>query len=174
LADERGLARPAASDPGTTATWLTVHVDWLSADRASAEECLPVMRSLAGRARSLLDPDRRLPTGERCRVVSEEGARCSGTVAMVQGHDEAWRARCSACGAQEAEAYLRDRLSGRLVTIERVEAYALHRHRLRVARSTIRSWAARGHVQTVTEDDKTWYDLGSVERYLSARGMMSA
>jgi hypothetical protein len=174
VADERGISRPGASDPATTAPWLAVHVDWLSANPAAAEECLPVMRQLAGRARHLLDPDRRLPTGERCRVVSEAGERCNGTVAMVLGRDDAWSARCTACGQQEAAAYLRDKVGGRLVTIERVEAYALHRHRLRVARATIRSWALRGRVQTTEQDGVVWYDLGSVERYLSQRGMMSA
>lgn len=174
VADERGLALPASSAPAATAAWLTVHVDWLAADRVGAEECLPVMRGLAGRARGLLDPDRRLPIGERCRAVSEEAERCRGTVTMVQRADEAWSVRCDVCGPQEAAAYLHDKLSGRLVTIERVEAYALRRHGLRVARATIRSWAARERVQASEDGGVTWYDLGSVERYLNERGRMSA
>jgi hypothetical protein len=173
VAQTRGIALPARSEPAVTAAWLTTHVEWLAADRAAAEECLPVMRALAGRARGLLDPDRRLHTGERCRVVAEEGERCEGTIAMVLGADDGWRARCSHCGTQEAAAYLHDKLAGRLVTIERVEAYVLHHHGVRVARATIRSWAAREHVQTSEQNGATWYDLGSVERYLSERGRMA-
>ena len=172
VAQERGIELPTSSEPTTTAAWLTTHAEWLAADQVAAEECLPVMRALAGRARGLLDPDRKLPIGERCRVVIE-GDRCEGTVMMVQKPSEEWAVRCSRCGTQEAEPYLHDKLSGRLVTIERVEAYALRRHGLRVARSTIRSWAARQHVHTTEAGGATWYDLGSVERYLSERGRIA-
>lgn len=175
VAQARGIATPASSEPTTTATWLTVHVDWLAANRPAAEECLPVMRQLAGRARALIDPDRRLPTGERCRTTDEEtGERCDGAIVFVQGSDDLWQARCPECGKQEAADYLHDGITGRWVTIERVEAYVLRVHGQRVARATVRSWVAREHIQGKEERGKTWYDLGSIERYLTERRRMSA
>jgi hypothetical protein len=88
---------------------------------------------------------------------------------MRQAPNETWSARCPVCGEQEAADYLHDALAGRWVTIERVEAYVLRIHGLRVARATIRSWAARERVQTKTEREQTWYELGSVHRYLVER-----
>lgn len=168
-ADEFGVDRPATDDPGTTTAFLARYIDHLAANRPAAEELLPVLRQLAGRARAIIDPDRTLTTGERCRAVGEDGERCDGSIAMRQRWDETWMAWCSACGAQEAADYLHDGIAQRWVTIERVEAYVLRVHRLRVARATIRSWAARERVQSKTERDKTWYELGSVNRYLTKR-----
>lgn len=164
-ADERGIARPTASDPATTAAWLTRHIEWLAGNRPAAEELLPVLRKLAGRAWAIIDPDRKLPTGERCRILTED-VRCDGAIVMRQNSSEAWSAWCPACGPQEAAGYLHEGIAGRWVTIERVEAYVLRVHGRRVARATIRSWALREHVQTKTERDATWYELGSVNRYL--------
>lgn len=169
VADERGIDRPDSSAPAATAAWLARHADWCAANRPAAEELLPVLRQLAGRARAIIDPDRTLPTGERCRATGEDGERCDGAVVMRQGTDETWSAWCPACGSQEAAAYLHDTIAGRWVTIERVEAYVLRVFGRRIARATIRSWAARERVQIKTERDKTWYELGSVHRYLSAR-----
>jgi hypothetical protein len=169
VADERGIARPERDDPATTAAWLARHVDWCAGRRHAAEELLPVLRGLAGRARAIIDPDRKLPTGERCRTVGEDGERCDGAIVMRQAPDETWSARCPMCGQQEAADYLHDALAGRWVTIERVEAYVLRVHGLRVARATIRSWAARERVQARTEREATWYELGSVNRYLEER-----
>jgi hypothetical protein len=169
VADERGISRPLNGEPRSTTVWLTVHLDWLAGNRPAAEELLPVLRQLAGRAWAIIDPDRRLPTGERCRVVDDEGERCNGVVTMIQGADEAWTARCSDCGPQQAVDYLRDGVAGRWVTIERVEAYLLRVHKVRVARATIRSWAARELVQTKTEDDRTWYELATVHKYVTER-----
>jgi len=177
VADERGIARPGNGDPVTTAAWLTRHVDWCAGNRPAAEELLLVLRQLAGRARAMLDPDRYLPTGERCRVTGKDGERCDGTVTMRQSGDEAWKAWCSSCGPQLPGAYMADSVDGRWVTIERVEAYVLRVHGRRVDRATIRSWAVREHVQVKEEHEKTWYDLGSVHKYLderSKREMMSA
>lgn len=173
VADERGIQPPAGPQVYRTAPWLTVHVDWCAGHRW-VDEMLDELRGLAGRARGLLDPDRRLPTGERCRVTFEDGHRCDGAIVFLQGHDEQWRARCPECGGQEAAAYLHDGLSGRWVTIERVEAYVLRVHGMRVARATIRSWASREHVQVKTERDKTWYELATVERYLTERGRIAS
>jgi hypothetical protein len=168
VADARGLGLPGNQVP-EVAGWLANHAEWLAGDLVAAEECLPVMRALVGRAHGLLDPDRRLATGERCRVVPEGGERCAGVISMVQGADETWTARCSVCGLQEAASYLHDSLAGRLVTIERVETFVLRQYGRRVAPATIRSWAARGHVKTTTSDDRTWYDLASVQKYLGKR-----
>lgn len=169
VADERGINRPDNPDPAVTAAWLRRHVDWIAANRPAAEELLPVLRQLSGRAWGLLHPARKLPTGERCRIVGEDGQRCDGAVVMRQGEDETWSAWCPECGAQEAAAYLHDGVSGRWVTIERVEAYVLRVHGLRVARATIRDWVRRGHVTNRVERERTWYDLGSVHRYLMER-----
>lgn len=173
VADERGIRPPSGPEVTLTAPWLTVHVDWCAGNRW-VDEMLEEMRKTAGRARGLIDPDRRLPTGERCRTVDDDGGRCDGAIVFIQGGDEQWSARCSECGPQEAAPYLHDGLSGRWVTIERVEAYILRVHGLRVARSTVRSWVAREHIQAREENDKTWYELASVERYLIERRRMSA
>lgn len=168
VADERGFRLPA-DDLREITAWLLRQVDWIAASLPAAEECPPVMMGLAGKARALIDPNRKLKTGERCRLDDDHGDRCGGTVAMVQKPDETWIAHCSECGPQEAAPYLRDTVAGRWVTLERVRAYALRAHGLHVERATIRSWAARGRVQTRNAGTATWYDLGSVHRYLAER-----
>ncbi|MBA9003680.1 hypothetical protein [Thermomonospora cellulosilytica] len=172
VADARALALPD-DRIGEIAGWLAAHVDWLAADPVASEELPPVLRALVGRAHGLLDPSRRLPTGERCRVVSDGAERCAGVISMVQEADDTWTARCSVCGPQEAAPYLRNRTAGRWVTWERVQAYALRRHRVRIGGDTVRQWARRGHITARTEGGATWYDLGSVERYLSRREKMA-
>ncbi|MBX6387044.1 MAG: hypothetical protein IRZ07_29380 [Microbispora sp.] len=169
VADRRGLTPPTGATVPALARWLAGHVDWIAAHPVAAEECPPVVRELAGRARGLLDPNRKLPTGERCRVVPEGEDRCTGTVTMVQKPDETWTARCTVCGPQEAAPYLHDRLAGRWVTIERVRAYVLRVHRLDVTGATVRSWAHRGHIRTAEQAGAVWYDLGTVETYLNQR-----
>jgi hypothetical protein len=172
VADERGHALPADTVQDVAA-WLGRHVEWIAATLPAAEECPGVMRALVGRAHALLDPNRKLATGERCRVVPEGAERCAGVISMVQGSDETWTARCTVCGPQSAAPYLHDKVAGRWVTLDRVRAYALRAHGVRAERATIRSWAARGRVQTRTEADTTWYDLGSVQRYLTERERMA-
>lgn len=172
VADERGIQPPAGPQVQRTAPWLTVHIDWCAGHRW-VDEMLEELRGLAGRARGIVNPDRRLPTGERCRMVDKDGQRCDGTITMRQG-DAAWRAWCSVCGSQLPAAYMQDSVDGRWVTIERVEAYVLRVHGMRVARATIRSWASREHVQVKTERDKTWYELATVERYLTERGRIAS
>lgn len=169
VADERGHAQPAANTVPAIAAWLGRHVEWIAGHHVAAVECPPVMAALVGRARGLLDPNRRLATGERCRTTDEDGARCNGLISMVQASDETWTARCTVCGPQVAAAYLHDKVAGRWVTIERVRAYALRAHGVRAERATIRSWAARERVVTAITDGVTWYDLGSVQRYLTER-----
>jgi hypothetical protein len=173
VAHERGLDGPANSAPHTTCAWLAPHLDWLAADQAGAQECLPVMRELAGRARALLDPDRRLATGERCRQTVD-GERCDGTIRMIQGHDEAWSARCSVCGPQEAAAYLHDGIAGRWVTIERVRAYVLRAHGVTVTDARVRKWSQRGHIAQTIEHGRVWYELASVDKYLTERGKVAS
>jgi hypothetical protein len=173
VADQRGLTKLPADTVPDIAKWLLPHVEWIAGHASAAVECPPVMRELVGRARGLLDPKRKLPTGERCRMAPDGAERCAGLITMVQASDETWSARCSVCGPQEAAPYLHDRAAGRWVTIERVRAYALRAHGVRAERATIRSWAARQRVTTTTTDGVTWYDLGSVQRYLSERGKMA-
>jgi hypothetical protein len=173
VADKRGLGLPADRVPDIAA-WLGRHVEWIAGHHVAAVECPPVMAALVGRARALLDPTRKLPTGERCRMAPDGAERCDGLITMIQAPDETWSARCSVCGPQEAAPYLHDRAAGRWVTIERVRAYALRAHGVRAERATIRSWAARQRVITTTTDGVTWYDLGSVQRYLSERAPQQA
>jgi len=169
VAERRGITTRPASRVDRMAAWLGRHVDWIAAHATAAVECPPVVWELAGRARRLLDPNRRLPTGERCRNIIDSGERCTGTITMVQKPDETWIARCSVCGPQEAAPYLRDKIAGRWVTIERVRAYALRVHRLDVTAATIRSWAHRGRIRTTEANGAVWYDLASVETYLKTR-----
>ena len=124
IAGERGIAAPAGPQVSRTAPWLTVHIDWCAGNRW-VDEMLEEIRALDGRARAICNPDRRLPTGERCRVVSEDGDRCDGVITMRQHDDEAWKAHCSRCGPQLPGAYMADTVADRWVTIERVEAYVL-------------------------------------------------
>jgi len=169
LTDRRGRLRAASSPPEITAPWLARHVEWIAADLAAAEECPPSIRHLWGRARALLDPNRKLATGERCRQVDEEEQRCAGVIAFVQKPDETWEARCPLCGPQEAAPYLHDGVAGRWVTADRVKAYALRMHGVRIEADTVRQWRKRGNIKGVTEEDGTWYELGSVETYLRGR-----
>jgi hypothetical protein len=64
---------------------------------------------------------------------------------------------------------MHDRVSGRWVTVERVQAYALHNHGVRVAGATVRDWVRRERIESKDEQGKTWYELGSVQRYLAKR-----
>ncbi|MCP2339189.1 hypothetical protein [Actinomadura rupiterrae] len=168
VADARGLTLPE-STVRAVAELLAHQVDWIAATLPAAAESPPVFAELVRRARSLLDPVRRLATGERCRSADEDGQRCTGTVSMVLTRAEAWEARCSRCGPQEAAPYLRDTIAGRMVTAERVQTYALRSYGQQVTASTIRSWAHRGHIRSEERGGSVWYDLGSVSRYLAAR-----
>jgi len=169
VADRRGLRTLPTDGVPEICAWLLTHINWIAADQDAARDFPPVVRELAGRARALLDPNRRLPTGERCRMKPDGGDRCSGVITMVQTPEETWTARCSVCGPQEAAPYLRDKIAGRWVTIERVRAYARRAHGVDVAAATIRSWAHRGHIRTTDSHGAVWYDLASVETYLTMR-----
>jgi hypothetical protein len=168
VADERGIATPAGPEVWRTAPWLTVHVTWCAAN-PWVDEMLAELRQLAGRARSIADPTRKLPTGERCRTVFEDGERCDGSIVMQLDRDDCWTAWCPECGPHAAADYLHDSISGRWVTIERAEVFVSRVHGRRVARSTIRSWVSRGHIRSQDQHGKTWYELSSLERYLAPR-----
>lgn len=174
VAERRGITALPDDRIDDIAAWLGRHVDWIAAHETAAAQCPPVIRELTGRARNLLDPNRRLPTGERCRMVTDSGKRCTGTITMVQKPGEIWTAHCSECGPQEAAPYLRDKVAGRWVTRERVAAYALRRHGVRIGLDTVRQWAARGHIASTTHGGATWYDLGTVEDYLRRRQPMAS
>lgn len=162
--DERDLEGPADTVPAMAA-WLERHTLWLACHSGVAVEVVSEIRGVTGRARRLLEPPpTRLETGERCKVV-QDGERCEGTVTLLVSLDEEWTASCDTCGPQEPAPYLRDRLPGRMVNVERVRTYVRRQYRQEVSAATVRSWLARGHIQ----GEGGWYDLGSVERYLSGR-----
>lgn len=169
ISEERGIAAPPYSSVTAVAAFLVTHAEWC-AGHEWVTELLAEMRSLNGRAWAIVDPDRRLTTGERCRVVDEEtGERCDGAIRMVHGSDDAWGADCTVCGRQEAAPYLHTGHAGRWVTVERVCAYALRAHGVRVAEATVRDWVRRRRIRNRDEHGVTWYDLGSVETYLASR-----
>jgi hypothetical protein len=173
VAGERNISTPERGTPAAVADWLGRHIEWIAGNQAAAEECPAVMRELAGRARSLLNPEHMLHTGERCRVVSGE-ERCDGVIRFVQGHDDAWVARCTACGPQATEPYLHGKVAGRWVTLERVQAYALGQFGIRATAATVRSWAMRERIEQTEQHGRVWYDLGSIQRYLSERGKVAS
>jgi hypothetical protein len=133
------------------------------------DEMLGEMRRLDGRAKGMMDPPRRLATGERCRVVDDDLARCQGLISMSTGSDDLMTARCTVCGVQDVGPYMHAGLAGRWVTWERVQAYALTRHGARIKGDTVRQWAKREHIRAMTEAGAVWYELASVEKYLSGR-----
>ena len=107
VADERGIARPGSAAPATTAAWLAHHVDWCAAHRLAAEELLPVLRHLTGRARALLDPSgsRRITIGP-C-IVAVGGEPCEGIVyATVRAENDPRPSAiyCEACGLDKPPA----------------------------------------------------------------------
>jgi hypothetical protein len=173
VVDERGITVPDSDEVAVTAPWLATHVTWF-AGHQFADEVVHEIRKLTGRAHKLRDPDRRMTIGERCRVVPEGAERCPGTVSMVVSSDDLWSARCDVCGPQEAEPYLHDKIGGRWVNVERVQAFALHNHGVRAAGATVRDWVRRGRIESKEEQGKTWYELGSVQRYLAGRERISA
>ncbi|GGV34105.1 hypothetical protein GCM10010182_67450 [Actinomadura cremea] len=102
VADERGFKVPANRVP-VIGQWLIRQVDWIAASLPAAEECPPVMKALAGRARAILHPDgaRRIRIGP-CREMLEEGP-CSGTLyATCRAEDDPRPSRIY-CGTCEVE-----------------------------------------------------------------------
>lgn len=168
VADERGIGRPRRDDPLSLAAWLTRHVDWLVARREAAEELLPVLRELTGRALGIIDlRARRIELGERC-LTHEGGERCTGTVTLVIRGDD-WLARCGECGHdQEATQYLRIAQRGTWITAEDVIRLA---ELFGVAANVdlIYQWKRRKHITGMVGPAENLYDLGSVQRYLVRR-----
>jgi len=120
VAGERGIAQPTASSPEVVAQWLGRHVDWIAGDETAAEECPGVMRELAGRARSLLDPSgsKRIEIGACHQLVAGPAMRgrpwpmsCAGALyATVRADDDARPSLiyCSACDfSKEPSEWLR-------------------------------------------------------------------
>ena len=107
VADERGIARPDSTEPATTAAWLARHVDWCAARRPAAEELLPVLRHLVGRAWALIDPrgSRRITIGP-C-ITTDGDEPCEGTLyATVRAEDDPRPSAiyCEACGLDKPPA----------------------------------------------------------------------
>lgn len=89
VAEARGIDKPHSPDPHTTAAWLTTHVEWCAANRPAAEELLPVLRELTGRAWAMIDPDgtKRITIGP-CNAAPE-GEACDGALyATVRADDD--------------------------------------------------------------------------------------
>lgn len=168
VADQRGINRPTSADPSATATWLTVHVEWLAANRPAAEELLPVLRELTGKAIGITDiPARRVDLGEQC-LVHADGERCVGEITIIVRGDE-WIARCSECvGDQEATQYLRIVQRGQWVTADSVIRLAAL-FGIVANSDAIRQWKHRKHIRGIVGDVENLYDLESVQRYLVKR-----
>jgi hypothetical protein len=112
VAEERGLMVPMeGSDPRHTAPWLAKHSDWLAADRAGSEECLPAMRDLTGRSWALIDPSgrKRIKVGP-CTQTGDDGP-CAGVLyATVRAEDDVRPSAifCDTCDLEIApESWLR-------------------------------------------------------------------
>jgi hypothetical protein len=89
IADERGIDKPGNGNPHTTAAWLTTHIDWCAANKVAAEELLPVLRELTGRAWAMIDPDgtKRITIGPCNAHVEDEP--CDGVLyATVRADDD--------------------------------------------------------------------------------------
>lgn len=102
VADERGFKVPANRVP-VIGQWMLRQVDWIAASLPAAEECPPVMKALAGRARAILNPSgaKRITIGP-CREVLEDGP-CGGTLyATCRAEDDPRPSRIY-CGECEVE-----------------------------------------------------------------------
>lgn len=168
VADQRGINRPTTADPTTTATWLTIHIEWLAANRPAAEELLPVLRELTGKAIGITDiPARRVELGEQC-LVHADGERCVGEITIIVRGDE-WIARCNVCGLdQEATQYLRIVQRGQWITTDDVIRLAAL-FGIAASSDVVRQWKHRRHIRGIVGDVENMYDLASVQHYLTKR-----
>lgn len=112
VAEERGLMVPMEGpDPRFTAPWLAKHSDWLAADRAGAEECLPTMRQLTGAAWALIDPSGRKRIKVGPCTQTGDGGPCGGVLyATVRAEDDVRPSAifCDSCDLEIApESWLR-------------------------------------------------------------------
>lgn len=168
VADQRGLNQPTRADPHTTAAWLTRHLDWLAADQPAAEELLPVLRELTGRAIGITDiPARRVHLGEQC-LTHDDGERCPGEIVIVIRGDE-WVARCPACMVdQDPTPYLRHAQDGQWITADGVIRLAALSG-VTADRDVVRQWKHRKKITGIVGDVENLYDLRSVQDYLKKR-----
>ncbi|HEX6938401.1 MAG TPA: hypothetical protein VF158_03245 [Longimicrobiales bacterium] len=124
VATRRRMRPPAGADVPMLARWLAEHAEWIARDRRGAADLPPVIRELAGRARSLAYPSgvRRIEIGPCIQQV--DGERCTGTVHATvrkEGDPRPSLIYCTGpCGAQyQPESwrrfgrdYLRERMAG--------------------------------------------------------------
>lgn len=165
IVDDWGLTPPPNDKPGVTARYLIAQFQRISTQQWAVELVEEIV-TLTATARAMLNPaPTRIEVGERCRVVPEGEERCDGTVSMTVSDEGLWSARCSECGRQEPADYMRDKLAGRLVDMQRVREYALREHGISVQAATVRDWVRRERIQ----GGDGWYDLGTVDRYLRER-----
>lgn len=122
VSDERGLELPANTVPAIGA-WLGRHVEWIAGHAAAAVECPPVMRELAARAHSVLNPSgaKRIAIGP-CRETVDD-APCDGTLyATVRAEDDPRPSviYCGACrveyGTETWRRFGREYLRGRMAS----------------------------------------------------------
>lgn len=168
VADQRGIHRPTTAEPHTTATWLTRHVDWCAADRPAAEELLPVLRELTGRAIGITDlRARRIHLGEQC-LTHTDGDRCTGEITIVIRGDD-WVARCPECRIdQDATPYLRIAQRGQWITTDDVIRLA-GLFGIPCSHDVVRQWKHRRHITGIIGAVENLYDLASVQSYLARR-----
>lgn len=167
VAEDRGIGTPASAELHHTAPWMLPHIEWCAGHRW-VDEMLSELREVTGRALALADiPARRLELGERC-LVHTGGERCTGGITLVIRGDD-WHARCDECEEpQEATRYLRGARGGRWITADGVITLA-RLFGLPCGPDVVRQWHHRRRIAGKRIGDATWYDLGSVQSYLSRR-----
>ncbi|MFD0902351.1 hypothetical protein [Actinomadura sediminis] len=103
VADQRGFKLPD-NDLRQIGVWLWRQIDWIAASLPAAEECPPVMKALAGRARAILQPSgaKRIKIGP-CREVLEDGP-CGGTLYATCRAEDDPRPSAIYCGECDFEA----------------------------------------------------------------------
>jgi hypothetical protein len=171
VVDIRGVTAPR-EDIYSMCAFLSVHADWCAQQRW-VDEMLSELRQLAGRARGITDtPARVCDTGQRC-LIHDGGERCEGTITLIVRGDD-WAARCSSeecTERQDASPYLKVR--GRWVAKEGV--FQLARIvGIPCSDDVLRQWKSRRRIKSREEGGATWYELASVQTYLSNRRQQEA
>jgi hypothetical protein len=143
-------------------------VDWLAANQPAAEELLPVLRELTGRAIGITDiPARRVALDEQCRT-HVDGDRCTGTITITVRGDE-WTARCPECRIdQDPTPYLRAAQTGQWITADGVIRLAAV-YGITADNDVVRQWKHRGRIRGIIGDVENLYESRSVIDYLTKR-----
>lgn len=123
-AEHRGIAALPDNRVPDVAAWLARHAEWIAGHAVAAAECPPVMRDLAQRAHSLLNPSgaKRIRVGA-CHDATEDGP-CRGVLwATCRAEDDVRPSEiyCDGpCGTrkgpEEWRRFGREYLKGRMVS----------------------------------------------------------